>query len=49
MGLRVSEVVAIKIKDIDSARMVVHIRGAKGKKDRMVPLPATILPKLREY
>jgi site-specific recombinase XerD len=49
MGLRVSEVVAIKIKDIDSARMVVHIRVAKGKKDRMVPLPATILPKLRMY
>ncbi|RZN79046.1 MAG: integrase, partial [Winogradskyella sp.] len=35
--------------DIDSKRMVVHIRGGKGKKDRYVPLPATILPNLREY
>jgi site-specific recombinase XerD len=49
LGLRVSEVVAVKISDIDSARMVVHIRGAKGKKDRIVPLPVTLLPKLREY
>ncbi|MEQ8421425.1 MAG: tyrosine-type recombinase/integrase [Arenibacter algicola] len=49
LGLRVSEVVAVKIRDIDSARMVVHIHGAKGKKDRIVPLPVTLLPKLREY
>ena len=49
LGLRVSEVVALKINDIDSSRMVVHIRGAKGKKDRMVPLPVTLLPKLRKY
>ncbi|ARV08314.1 integrase [Winogradskyella sp. PC-19] len=49
MGLRVSEVVRLKLYDIDSKRMVVHIRGGKGKKDRYVPLPATILPNLREY
>lgn len=49
MGLRVSEVVGLKIKDIDSKRMVVHVKGAKGKKDRYVPLPKSILPKLREY
>ncbi len=49
MGLRVSEVVALKIRDIDSKRMVVHIQGAKGKKDRYVPLPNSILPLLREY
>lgn len=29
--------------------MVVHVMGAKGKKDRYVPLPTSILPKLREY
>ena len=49
MGLRVSEVVGLKIKDIDSKRMVVHVRGAKGKKDRYVPLPKSILPGLRQY
>jgi len=49
MGLRVSEVVNLKIKDIDSSRMQVGIRGAKGKKDRYVPLPQSLLPQLREY
>ncbi|MFK2821285.1 tyrosine-type recombinase/integrase [Flavobacteriaceae sp. LMIT009] len=49
MGLRVSEVIGLKIMDIDSKRMVVHIRGGKGKKDRYVPLPKSILPGLREY
>ncbi|WP_282043431.1 tyrosine-type recombinase/integrase [Winogradskyella flava] len=49
MGLRVSEVVGLKIKDIDSKRMVVHVCSAKGKKDRYVPLPESILPELREY
>ncbi len=49
MGLRVSEVVSLKIIDVDSKRMVVHIRGGKGKKDRYVPLPQSILPSLREY
>ncbi len=49
MGLRVSEVVNLKIKDIDSSRMQVGIRGAKGKKDRYVPLPQSLLPQLRDY
>ncbi|SEQ32963.1 Site-specific recombinase XerD [Hyunsoonleella jejuensis] len=49
MGLRVSEVVNLKIKDIDSKRMLVHVRGAKGKKDRYVPLPKSLLKDLREY
>lgn len=49
MGLRVSEVVNLKIKDIDSSRMQVGIRAAKGKKDRYVPLPQSLLPQLREY
>jgi len=49
MGLRVSEVINLKITDVDSKRMVVHVQGAKGKKDRYVPLPSSILPKLREY
>ncbi|GAB1857780.1 site-specific integrase [Flavobacteriaceae bacterium MHTCC 0001] len=49
MGLRVSEVVSLKLTDIDSKRMMVHVRGAKGKKDRYVPLPESILSSLREY
>ncbi len=49
MGLRVSEVVNIKLQDIDSKRMMVHIVGAKGKKDRYVPLPVSVLKELREY
>ncbi len=49
MGLRVSEVVKIKLEDIDSSRMVVQVVGAKGKKDRYVPLPQSLLPQLREY
>lgn len=49
MGLRVSEIVAIKIKDIDSERMQVFIERAKGKKDRYVNLPESILLQMRDY
>ena len=49
MGLRVSEIVKLEITDIDSKNMQVHIRGAKGKKDRYANLPAAVLPFLRNY
>ncbi len=49
LGLRVSEITNLKIANIDSNRMIVHIQGAKGKKDRYVPLPFTILDELRIY
>lgn len=49
MGLRVSEVVQLKINHIDSSRMKVLVAGAKGKKDRYVNLPDSILPLLRIY
>jgi site-specific recombinase XerD len=49
MGLRVSEVVNLKIADIDSRRMQVFIEAAKGKKDRYVNLPSSILDDLRKY
>ncbi len=49
MGLRVSEVVHLKVADIDSQRMQVLIEAAKGKKDRYVNLPHTILEDLRNY
>ena len=48
-GLRVSEIVNLKIKDIDSKRMMIHIHGAKGKKDRLVPLSKKLLEVLRIY
>jgi integrase/recombinase XerD len=49
MGLRVSEIVNLKITDIDSKNMQVFIERAKGKKDRYVNLPTTILEQLRAY
>lgn len=48
-GLRVSELVALQVGDVDSQRMVVHVRQAKGQKDRLVPLSALLLERLRAY
>jgi len=39
----------LKIADIDSKRMMIHIKGAKGKKDRMTLLSEKVLILLREY
>jgi integrase/recombinase XerD len=49
VGLRVSEVVNLKISDINSKRMIITIRQSKGCKDRIVPLSENILKLLREY
>ena len=48
-GLRVSEVVALRVDDIDSRRMVIRVRQAKGRKDRYVMLSPRLLEILREY
>jgi site-specific recombinase XerD len=48
-GLRVSEIVAVRLKDIDSDRMTIFISRAKGKKDRVVGLSAMLLQELRQY
>ena len=48
-GLRVGEIVKLKLQDIDSSRMMISIRGAKGKKDRQVPLSTKLLKLLRKY
>jgi len=48
-GLRVSEVVALKVRDIDGERRLLRIAQAKGAKDRMVTLPDTLLKRLRGY
>ena len=48
-GLRVSEIVDLKISNIDSDRMVINIKKAKGKKDRTVMLSEQLLLQLRKY
>ena len=48
-GLRLSEVVNLKVSDIDSKRMMIFLKGAKGKKDRYTILSRELLKWLREY
>jgi integrase/recombinase XerD len=48
-GLRRSEVARLKVTDIDSQRMVIHVHQGKGRKDRDVPLSPKLLETLREY
>ena len=48
-GMRVSEIVRLKVENIDSSRMCVHVEQAKGKKDRIVRLSPVLLVMLREY
>ena len=48
-GLRVSEVVSLKVEDIDSDRDLIPIPQAKGRKDRYVPLSEVALDMLRSY
>jgi site-specific recombinase XerD len=48
-GARRAEVARLKITDIDSERMVVHVRGGKGRKDRDVMLSPALLAELRAY
>ena len=48
-GLRVTEIANIQIQDIDSERMVIHVRQGKGRKDRMVPLSPRLLKIARKH
>lgn len=48
-GLRRGELINLKIKDIDSKRMVIRIEGAKGNKDRYTLLSSRLLAEVREY
>lgn len=48
-GMRISEILNLLIKDVDSNRMVIFVRNAKGHKDRYVKLSKGLLAILREY
>jgi len=48
-GLRVSEVVRVRIEDIDGGRGMIHIRNAKGKKDRFTIFPESLRVQLITY
>jgi integrase/recombinase XerD len=48
-GLRVSELVSLRVEDIDSARMLIRIREGKGQKQRYAKLSKYLLEVLREY
>ena len=48
-GLRVSEVVAVQVSALDSRNLRLKVVQGKGKKDRMVPLPKSILDILHQY
>lgn len=49
LGLRLGEGLRLQVGDIDANRARVHVRNAKGNKDRLVPLPDTTLAVLRDF
>lgn len=48
-GLRLSELLHLKVTDIDSESMIIHIKNSKGNKDRVVMLSKALLEELRIY
>jgi site-specific recombinase XerD len=49
MGLRLGEGLGLRVGDIDAVRARVHVRDAKGNRDRLVPLPSSALAVLRRF
>lgn len=48
-GLRVSEIVSLKVKDINSNELLIHIKGAKGNKDRITVLPEGLIVDIQQF
>ncbi len=48
-GLRLMECVRLRVKDVDFERLTVTVRAGKGDKDRVVPLPVSVVPELRAH
>jgi site-specific recombinase XerD len=48
-GLRCAELTRLKVSDVDSKRMVIHVQGGKGRKDRDVMLSPKLLDELRQH
>jgi len=48
-GLRVSEASRLRLEDLDRVRKMIHLRGAKGKKDRYTMLSEKVMKELYEY
>jgi integrase/recombinase XerD len=48
-GVRRAELAHMKVKDIDSDRMIIHVRGGKGRKDREVMLSPKLIEELRDH
>jgi integrase/recombinase XerD len=49
LGLRRSELINLQLKDIDSKRLTINIRNAKGKKDRTLPVSETLMKRIIAY
>lgn len=48
-GMRISELIGLRIQDVDIDRGVVHIKNAKGKKDRITTIGVQLIPLIRDY
>ena len=48
-GLRVSEIINLKIKDLNLAELTAHIKGAKGNKDRITILPEKLIENIKKH
>ncbi|KKQ52120.1 hypothetical protein A2865_01820 [Candidatus Woesebacteria bacterium RIFCSPHIGHO2_01_FULL_39_17] len=46
-GLRVSEVINLKVKDVDLEELIIHLKSAKGNKDRITVMPSTLVNDLK--
>jgi site-specific recombinase XerD len=48
-GMRLGEALSLVLNDLDTSRMIIHIRQGKGRKDRLVPLSPILLEAIRHY